>query len=236
MKLMAVGGAGALLASCAEPATTVPTPQTIKVIETVEVVKEGKTVIETVEVIKEVTATPAPTAVPAAVADVLGSFPRRETVIVRQLTGRVGSPDNMNLWVGWKWQDRGLQNLADEPFWSVDFATGNIINGQADGDPKYNADFTECTVTLRQGTTWSDGEPYTSADVVFTIETLIKFEGFNAHTYFLDNVDTVTAPDDYTVVFKLKQPNSRFHTTFLDRWGCTRIMPKHIFEKEADPV
>jgi len=46
----------------------------------------------------------------------------------------------------------------------------------------------------------------------------------------------VTAVDDYTVKFDLKQPNSRFHTTFLDRWGCTRIMPKHIFENEADPV
>ena len=33
----------------------------------------------------------------------------------------------MNLWVGWKWQDCGLQNLADEPLWSVDFATGEII-------------------------------------------------------------------------------------------------------------
>jgi hypothetical protein len=51
------------------------------------------------------------------------------------LTGRVGTPDNFNLWVGWKWQDRGMQNLADEPLWSVDFATGEIINGVADGDP-----------------------------------------------------------------------------------------------------
>jgi len=34
----------------------------------------------------------------------------------------------------------------------------------------------------------------------------------------------------------LNQPNSRFHTTFLDRWGCTRIMPKHIFEQQEDPV
>jgi peptide/nickel transport system substrate-binding protein len=46
----------------------------------------------------------------------------------------------------------------------------------------------------------------------------------------------VTAVDDHTVEFELTQPNSRFHTTFLDRWGCTRIMPKHIFEKEEDPV
>ncbi len=123
-----------------------------------------------------------------AVADVLGTFPRRETVIVRQLTGRVGTPDNMNLWVGWKWQDRGLQNLADEPFWSVDFATGKIINGLADGDAKYNADFTECTVPLRKGVAWNDGEPFTAADVVFTVETLMKYKGFNANSNFVDNM------------------------------------------------
>ena len=41
---------------------------------------------------------------------------------------------------------------------------------------------------------------------------------------------------NYTVKFVLNNANSRFHTTFLDRWGCTRIMPKHVFEKEADPV
>src|SRR5262245_19582581 len=93
----------------------------------------------------------------AAYADVPGAFPRKETLIIRQLTGRVGTPDNMNLWVGWKWQDRGLQNLADEPFWSVDFASGKIINGLADGDPKYSADFKTLTVTLRKGVTWSDG-------------------------------------------------------------------------------
>jgi len=49
-------------------------------------------------------------------------------------------------------------------------------------------------------------------------------------------VASVSAPDDYTVVFELKQPNSRFHTTFLDRWGCTWIMPKHIFETVEDVV
>src|ERR1043165_6260400 len=214
LKLLTVGTGGLVIASC--------TPNTV-------------TVIQTQEVIKEVTPTSKPV-VQEAVADVLGTFPRRDTMIIRQLTGRVGTPDNMNLWVGWKWQDRGLQHLADEPFWSVDFATGKVIGGQAHGDPKYNSDFTECTVKLRQGTAWSDGQPYTSADVVYTVGALQKYDGFNAHTFFVDNVDTVTAPDDYTVVFKLKQPNSRFHTTFLDRWGCTRIMPMHIFEKESDPT
>ncbi|MFN2296939.1 MAG: ABC transporter substrate-binding protein, partial [Candidatus Promineifilaceae bacterium] len=111
-----------------------------------------------------------------------------------------------------------------------------IINGLAAGDPIYNEDFTEVTIPLREGVTWDDGEPFTSADVVFTIETLVANEGLNAHGYFVDNVASVSAPDDYTVVVELLQPNSRFHTTFLDRWGSTWIMPKHIFENVEDIV
>jgi peptide/nickel transport system substrate-binding protein len=165
-----------------------------------------------------------------------GTFPRNETLIARILTGRVGTPDNFNQWVGWKSPDRGMQNLADEPLWSVDFATGKIINGVADGDPTYSKDFMSLTIPLRKGVAWSDGEDFTAADVVYTVESLMKYDGFSGHNFFVDNVDTVTATDDYTVEFKLKQANSRFHTTFLDRWGCTRIFPKHIFEKQDDPV
>ncbi|MBN1430816.1 MAG: ABC transporter substrate-binding protein, partial [Anaerolineae bacterium] len=216
IKLITAGTGGVVLVSCGQT----PTPETI---------------VETKEITKVVTSTPAPV-VQETVANVLGTFPRRETLIVRQLTGRVGTPDNMNLWVGWKWQDRGLQNLADEPLWSVDFATGEIINGLASGDPTYNDDFTECTIPLREGVTWNDGEPFTAADVVYTIETLMAHTGFGANAKFVDAVTSVTAVDDYTVKVVLTKPNSRFHTWFLDRWGCDRIMPKHIFEKESDPV
>ena len=166
----------------------------------------------------------------------LGDLPRNETLISDILTGRVGSPDNFNEWVGWKWRDRGMQNLANEPLWSVDFATGEIIPGLATGDPVYNEDFTQVTIPLREGVTWSDGEPFTSADVVYTAETLKAHEEFNANSYFVENVKSVSAPDDYTVEFELNMPNSRFHTTFLDRWGATWIMPKHIFEQVDDPV
>lgn len=196
-----------------------------------------KAVPVTVEVEKQVvvTATPAPVEKEEA-APVLGVLPRSETLIAGILTGRVGTPSNFNEWVGWKWRDRGMQNLANEPLWSVDFATGEVINGLAAGAPVYNADFTQVSIPLREGVAWDDGEPFTSADVVFTAETLMQYEGFNAHNFFVDNVASVSAPDDHTVVFELKQPNSRFHTTFLDRWGCTWIMPKHIFQEAEDPV
>jgi peptide/nickel transport system substrate-binding protein len=230
-----------VLAACAQP-----TPETIikteKVIETVEVEKivEGEpvTIIETVEVEKivEVTSTPPPEAEKTEAPQVLGVLPRNQTLIAGILTGRIGAPSNFNEWVGWKWRDRGMQNLANEPLWSVDFATGEIVNGLAAGDPVYNDDFTQVEIPLREGVAWDDGTPFTSADVVFTIELLMSNEGFSAHNFMIDNVASVSAPDDYTVVFELTQANSRFHTTFLDRWGSTWIMPKHIFEGVEDPI
>jgi peptide/nickel transport system substrate-binding protein len=225
-----------VLTACAAP-TPEKVIETVTVIETVEVEKEGETVIETVEVIKTVEVEVTPTTPPREEApDVLGVLPRSETLIAGILTGRVGSPSNFNEWVGWKWRDRGMQNLANEPLWSVDFATGEIINGLADGDPVYNEDFTQVVIPLREGVAWHDGTPFTSADVVFTVEMLMSNEGFNGHNFMVENVASVSAPDDYTVEFELALPNSRFHTTFLDRWGCTWIMPKHIFEGVEDPL
>lgn len=221
-----------ILTSCATP-----TPETVTVIETVVVEREGETVIETVEVVKTVEVEVTPTTQPRAEAPLVqGELPREQTFIAGLLTGRVGTPSNFNEWVGWKSRDRGMQPLANEPLWSVDFATGEIVNALASGDPVYNEDFTQVTFPLREGVAWSDGTPFTSADVVYTIEALIANEGFNAHNFMNDNVEAVTAPDDYTVVVDLKQPNSRFHTNFLDRWGATWIMPKHIFETVEDPI
>ncbi len=166
----------------------------------------------------------------------LADLPREETLILSMLTGRVGTPGNFNEWVGWKSRDRGMQNLANEPLWSVDFATGEIINGLAAGDAVYSSNFYHVEIPLRAGVAWSDGIPFTADDVVFTVELLKNTAGFNNHAFFADNVELVYKISDYRVGFDLKQANSRFHTTFLDRWGCTWIMPKHIFEGVADPI
>lgn len=243
-KLVILIAALVVLAACAPAApvevTRVVTEQVeVTRVVTETIVEEGAEVevtrIVTEEVVVEVAAE-AEALEPLNAAPVLGELPRNETMIVDILTGRVGAPSNFNEWVGWKSRDRGMQNLANEPLWSVDFATGEIINGLAAGDPVYNDDFTGLTIPLREGVTWDDGTPFTSADVVYTVETLMANDGLNGHNFFIDNVATVTAPDDYTVAFELSQPNSRFHTTFLDRWGATWIMPKHIFETVDDLV
>jgi len=213
-----------LMAACAAP-----TPEVVR--EEVEVTRivevAGTPVVEQVVV----TATPPPAE--EAEEKVVMGFPRRETLFAQQLTGRVGTPDNFNEWVGWKNRDRGMAQLMNEPLWTIEPAVGEVINSLAAGPPEYNDDFTQMTVKLREGVYWSDGVEFTADDVVFTIETVKATEGLNYNVQ-LQKVESVSAPDKYTVVVELAEPNSRFHAYFLDRWGCLFIMPKHVFEDVED--
>jgi peptide/nickel transport system substrate-binding protein len=62
------------------------------------------------------------------------------------------------------------------------------------------------TLTLRDGVTWSDGVPFTSADVVFTFQAIYdpKVESPLASSLMIDGKPlVVTAPDPKTVVVKL---------------------------------
>ena len=163
-------------------------------------------------------------------------IPREQTLIIDQLTGRTAMPNNFNSWAGWRWRDRGTAQLLNEPLWTVDYATDKIIPGLAADLPIYNKDFTQMTIHLRKGVYWNDGVPFTADDVVFTIEFNKDTAGLVYHGPMNKFVKNVRKIDDYTVVIELKEPNSRFHSYFLDRWGCLWVMPKHIFEKVKDPL
>ena len=68
-----------------------------------------------------------------------------------------------------------------------------------------SADNLTYTLTLRDGVTWSDGVPFTSADVLFTFQAIYdpKVDSLLASSLKIDGVPlTVTAPDSRTVVLK----------------------------------
>lgn len=165
-------------------------------------------------------------------------FPRNETVYIQNPEGVISNPDWFNIWVdaGGSWSN-GLQQLAMDTLWYIDpdaGINGSVYNSLAESNWDYNADFTELTVKLRHGVKWTDGVDFTAADVVYTVNTLAANPSMRWSAAMSNNVEEVSAPDDYTVVFKLKKPNSRFHVTFAVRWAGAYIMPKHIFEKVED--
>ncbi len=168
-----------------------------------------------------------------------GDIPRNETLIVENPEGTIKNPSWFNYWAtNAGGRSTGLQQLAMDTFWYIDpdhGLDGVWDNSLASEPPIYNKDFTEMTVKLRPGIYWSDGNEFTSDDVLFTIKTHLETKGLVWSAPVQLNVDSVSAPDKYTVVFKLKKPNSRFHALFTVRWNAMWMMPKAAFEGK-DPL
>ncbi|MGL5346410.1 MAG: ABC transporter substrate-binding protein [Peptostreptococcaceae bacterium] len=80
------------------------------------------------------------------------------------------------------------------------------------------------TVKLRDDAKFTDGENVTSEDIVFTYEMAKK----SASSIDLTVLDSVNAKDEYTVEFKLKEPQS----IFIEKMSQIGIVPKHAYSKD----
>lgn len=95
-----------------------------------------------------------------------------------------------------------------------------------------SSDATRVTFHLQKGIQWSDGKPFSSADVVFSLNLIRKNAGLDANgisSYIKD----VSAPDDSTVVVALTKP---FNPIMWYLGGQTYIVPQHIWSTiKGDP-
>lgn len=123
-------------------------------------------------------------------------------------------------------------------------ATNNISPKMFDGLFSYDVDTLEpvpqlatgweqsedgltLTFQLRDGVRWHDGQPFTSADVAFTIkEVLLQFNSRGKAIY--GNLTDIQAPDPLTVVLTLSKP-APYILAGLSSW-ITQILPKHLYE------
>ena len=81
---------------------------------------------------------------------------------------------------------------------------------------------------LRDGVTWHDGEPFTSADVKFTFEEMLL--PFHARTKASVGaaLESIETPDDDTVEFRFSEP----YAPLLLQLDVTEapILPRHVYE------
>lgn len=96
----------------------------------------------------------------------------------------------------------------------------NIVNDLATNH-EVSEDGKVWTVKLREDVKFSDGEPLTASDVVFTFETATN----NGSVVDLNGMDKVEEVDTYTVKFTLKEPQS----TFVNSLVATGIVPEHAY-------
>ena len=88
-------------------------------------------------------------------------------------------------------------------------------------------DGTSITFNLRQGVTWHDGAPFTSADVQFTFMEVLK-EFHPRGNNNLSKLIAVDTPDEHTAVFRLSGP-APYIMRILSSYESP-IVPRHLMQ------
>jgi peptide/nickel transport system substrate-binding protein len=108
---------------------------------------------------------------------------------------------------------------------------GNLIPDMAVAVPKVDADQVTYKVTLRDNLKWSDGQPITADDVVFTFQLMFdpKFRAVTSRfrSQLELHLASVTAVDKKTVVFKTTGPYAPFIISFIP----LGILPMHVWSQ-----
>jgi peptide/nickel transport system substrate-binding protein len=171
--------------------------------------------------------------------------PEAQAAVARNATlklgigGRIDDPTNFNIYAPGVNRGNGIHQLAYEYLFYQNLQTGEFVPWIGESY-QYNDDYTALTVKLRQGVTWSDGQPFTPDDIVFTYNMLRSNPSMLWSAESSAAVKSVDVVDPLTVRFNLTKSNPRFHLTReafpgVGIWGGITIVPKHIWEGK-DPV
>ena len=130
-----------------------------------------------------------------------------------------------------------LSTTALQPTLGVIFQPLYWYNLASDAEPtpllatahEWNEDGTQLTITTRDGVSWSDGEPFTAADVAFTFNLVKDTPALNTSGL----AATAEATDDTTVVLTFPETSFMQEPAVL---GNQAIVPEHVWKDVADPV
>jgi peptide/nickel transport system substrate-binding protein len=144
------------------------------------------------------------------------------TVVV----GRTGDIDNLDPHLATAFQTIDALELVYDSLTELD-ADLNVQPALAT-DWSYNADGTELTMNLREGVTFHDGSPLTSEDVVASLERILDEATGAVVRSNLLSIESVTAPDDLTVVMTLSVADATLPAALSDL--NTAILPSEAIE------
>jgi peptide/nickel transport system substrate-binding protein len=146
-------------------------------------------------------------------------------------------PDNLNYLYTEMWFSAITRDFWNKGLWSFDDNNQPVPEIAAEVPTAENGGLSEdgktITVKLRDDVTWSDGEPITADDFVFSFDMVMSDQNVTLGRYPFDAyVESVTASDPQTLVIQLKEPFAPWLTYMFDDW----VLPKHILQPvfEAD--
>jgi peptide/nickel transport system substrate-binding protein len=128
--------------------------------------------------------------------------------------------------------------------WAGDFMESNLLDVDPDGqfyaqlatevptaaNGGVSEDGLTITFNLHEGILWEDGDEFTCDDVVFAWETHVHPESGAVSTTGWEDIESITCPDDYTVVVQFSQ----FYAPYLDLFTDETTLPSHLGLDPAD--
>jgi peptide/nickel transport system substrate-binding protein len=136
-----------------------------------------------------------------------------------------------------KWFTAIATDFYLKSLWSFDPDGNPVPEIAAEVPSAENGGFSEdgltVTINLRDDVTWSDGEPVTANDFVFTYEMYMADSNAAISRYpYEDYVESVEAQDDHTLVVHFKEPFAAWLTSLFDNG----VLPEHVLRPvfEAD--
>jgi peptide/nickel transport system substrate-binding protein len=142
-------------------------------------------------------------------------------------------PDNLNPMYTSMWFSTITQQIwnCDPWIWDENNEPQSVLLAEMPSldNGGISEDGTTITLNLRDDIVWSDGEPITSADFVFTWEMYTNPANTVASTYPYDLLAAMEAPDERTVVMSFDEP----FVPWMAAFG-TEIIPEHVLRPVFD--
>lgn len=165
--------------------------------------------------------------------------PRRETLIVESTSGTMAKPGQFNPYIPGTDVNFGIGQLLYSQLWEIDAIKGEQYPAIAAEMPRaLNDDFTSFEVKIREGLAWSDGEPLTAKDAVFTFTMLLSNANLTRSGFMNTYIKSVELVDEYTFIINTHKPLPRI----AQMLGVTSqgnssayILPEHVW-KDIDPT
>jgi len=183
-----------------------------------------ETPVEPVET--EEVAPPEPTQ-PAPVTPTEVVFERSETLYVSGAAW--GPPNDWNPFITWsKSNTTGTIGLVYETLFMYDPMTAEWIPWLAESGEWVDADTYE--LVIREGITWSDGEPMTAEDVAFTFELGQQYAALFFSPMW-NYLDSITVEGDYGLTLEFTDP---LYQEFANNLLNIAIVPEHLWAGRSE--
>jgi peptide/nickel transport system substrate-binding protein len=146
----------------------------------------------------------------------------------------VQEPNNLNPFYTTQWFSGITRDFYLKGLWSFDQQSNPVPEIAAEIPSLENGGVSEdgktITIKLRDDVVWSDGEPVTAADFVFTYEMIVNESNTVEGRYPYDTfVESVEAPDDHTLVVNFTEPFAPWLTSIFNY-----VLPQHVLQPVFD--